>query len=73
MFVLGCPVATSRINEIPKQVGEAALLFNPSPVEEIAAAVCSQTKAENRLPIAGRDNFSKRLESIIGSVFNNTP
>lgn len=34
-FAMGCPVATSRIYGIPEQVGDAALLFDPSSVEEI--------------------------------------
>lgn len=34
-FALGCPVATSRIYGIPEQVGDAALLFDPSSTEEI--------------------------------------
>ena len=34
-FALGCPVATSRIYGIPDQVGDAALLFDPSSVDEI--------------------------------------
>ena len=38
-FALGCPVATSRIFGIPEQVGDAALLFDPSDVEEIAACI----------------------------------
>ncbi len=38
-FVLGCPVATSRIFGIPEQVGDAALLFDPADVNEIADCV----------------------------------
>lgn len=38
-FVLGCPVATSRIFGIPEQVGDAALLFDPDSVDEIAVCV----------------------------------
>ena len=38
-FVLGCPVATSRIFGIPEQVGDAALLFDPADVDEIADCV----------------------------------
>lgn len=34
-FVLGCPVATSRIYAIPDQLGKAALFFDPHSVEEI--------------------------------------
>lgn len=38
-FVLGCPVATSRIFGIPEQVGDAALLFDPADEGEIADCV----------------------------------
>ncbi len=38
-FVLGCPVATSGIFGIPEQVGEAALLFDPADINEIAECV----------------------------------
>lgn len=38
-FVLGCPVATSRIFGIPEQVGNAALLFDPADVNEIADCI----------------------------------
>lgn len=38
-FVLGCPVATSGIFGIPAQVGDAALLFHPENVDEIADCV----------------------------------
>ena len=38
-FALGCPVATSRIYGIPEQVGDAALLFDPSSVDEIHDAM----------------------------------
>lgn len=38
-FELGCPVATSNIYGIPEQVGDAALLFNPENVDEIAESI----------------------------------
>lgn len=38
-FALGCPVATSRIYGIPEQVGDAALLFDPSSAEQIHGAL----------------------------------
>jgi len=38
-FELGCPVAISNAYAMPEQVGEAALLFDPSSVEEIASAI----------------------------------
>ena len=38
-FVLGCPVATSNIYAMPEQLGNAALLFNPNSVQEIASTI----------------------------------
>ena len=38
-FCLGCPVATSRIYAIPEQLGDAALLFDPRNVTEIAQCI----------------------------------
>ena len=38
-FALGCPVATSRIYGIPAQVGDAALLFDPTSVDEIVSCL----------------------------------
>ncbi len=38
-FYLGCPVATSNIYGIQAQVGDAALLFDPKSVEEIADSI----------------------------------
>lgn len=38
-FALGCPVATSNIFGIPDQVGDAALLFQPDDVGEIAQCI----------------------------------
>jgi glycosyltransferase involved in cell wall biosynthesis len=38
-FALGCPVATSRIYGIPAQVGDAALLFDPSSTDEITSCL----------------------------------
>jgi glycosyltransferase involved in cell wall biosynthesis len=38
-FASGCPVGVSGIYGIPEQVGDAALLFDPSSIEEIAVCV----------------------------------
>lgn len=38
-FALGCPVAISGIYGMPEQVGDAALLFDPLSVHQIAASV----------------------------------
>lgn len=38
-FALGCPVAISGIYGIPEQTGDAALLFDPRSVDDIALAI----------------------------------
>lgn len=38
-MVLGTPVVTANIFEVPKQVGNAALLFNPEDIDDIAEKV----------------------------------
>ncbi len=71
-FVLGCPVATSRIFGIPEQVGDAALLFDPASVEEIAACVkelwqndetCERLReaGKRRAGAWGQEQFKERL------------
>lgn len=79
-FELGCPVATSRIYAIPEQVGDAALLFDPESVEEIADAMeqlwtddelCRQLieRGKNRSSLWGQEQFSERLVSYINEYF----
>lgn len=38
-FVLGCPVATSRIYGVPEQLGDAALLFDPESTDEMRTCI----------------------------------
>lgn len=83
-FALGCPVAVSRIYGMPGQVGDAALLFDPNSVDDIAAAIrqlwsddelCRSLadKGIERAAAWGPRRFSKRLEAILNSVLKNTP
>lgn len=75
-FVLGCPVATSGIFGIPEQVGDAALLFQPDDVEEIAECIqrlwtddqlCRQLveKGYERNRCWGESQFMERLLQIL--------
>lgn len=75
-FVLGCPVATSRIFGIPEQVGDAALLFQPDNTAEIADCVkrlwlddelCAmlQEKGFEQSKRWGERQFRERLEQIL--------
>ena len=82
-FVLGCPVAVSNIYGMPEQVGDAALLFDPNKVGEIADAiqrlwsddVLCRLLADNgrkRAAVWGTKQFSKKLEVILNSVLSST-
>ena len=75
-FVLGCPVATSRIYGIPEQVGDAAVLFDPNSIDEIAAtlerlwwddALCANLAELGRQRAAawGPREFATSLERIV--------
>jgi len=78
-FATGCPTATSRIYGIPEQVGDAALLFNPYSVEEIAHcinrlwkddALCAGLvkKGKERAAKWGQRQFNRRLLNIIDQM-----
>lgn len=79
-FELGCPVATSRIYAIPEQVGDAALLFDPESVEEIAEVMerlwrddelCRQLikKGKERSALWGQEQFNIKLTEYINGYF----
>jgi glycosyltransferase involved in cell wall biosynthesis len=72
-FVAGCPVAVSRVYGVPDQVSDAALLFDPSSVDEIAScmerlwtddALCADLaeKGRQRAREWGPDQFRERLQ-----------
>ena len=78
-FVAGCPVAISRIYGMPDQVGNAALLFDPNSVDEIAACMrrlwlddelCAELIKNGRQRAAawGQMQFNKRMSEIIETV-----
>lgn len=78
-FVAGCPVATSRVYGVPEQVGDAALLFDPKSVDEIAAvmerlwtddALCADlvSKGHRRSSEWGPEQFAARLRAIIETI-----
>lgn len=75
-FVMGCPVATSSVYGIPDQVGDAALLFDPKSVNEIAHCVkrlwsddelCQimVEKGKKRAAAWGKAQFNNRLLEIV--------
>jgi glycosyltransferase involved in cell wall biosynthesis len=78
-FALGCPVATSRIYGIPAQVGDAALLFDPSSVDEILLclrklweddALCESLveKGKQHAAAWGPPQFRDKLVKIVEAV-----
>jgi glycosyltransferase involved in cell wall biosynthesis len=80
-FVAGCPVATSRIYGIPEQVGNAALLFDPNSIGEIAG--CMERlwiddalratlieRGHERAANWGPPQFADRLRDIIETVIS---
>jgi len=78
-FACGCPAAVSDIYGMPEQVGDAALLFNPSSVEEIAKVMerlwvdddlCSQliSKGYNKTENWGQEQFGERLRHILEQI-----
>ncbi len=80
-FVAGCPVAISGIYGIPEQVGNAALLFNPESIDEIAGCIeklwiddelCADLVAKGRQRASqwGQKQFNERLSSIIERIIN---
>lgn len=80
-FVLGCPVAVSNIYGIPEQVGDAALLFDPNSVEEIAGCIerlwqddvlCASliSKGHARSVLWSQQRFSQALHGIVEKLTN---
>ena len=78
-FALGCPVAVSRIYGMPEQVGDAALLFDPGAVDEIADTIhrlwtddslCKLLKEKGlkKASAWGQPQFNNRLEEIVATI-----
>ncbi len=75
-FALGCPVAISNIYGIPEQVGDAALLFDPANMREIADvmyrlwtddSLCFSLseKGRKRAALWNNVSFQRRFADII--------
>ena len=80
-FASGCPVAISKIYGIPEQVGNAALLFDPSSETEITDIIYRLWSDDNlclNLSNLGREryqkwnhhHFSVRFHEIVQDVIN---
>jgi len=79
----GCPMAVSNIYGMPEQLGDSALFFNPSSVDEIASAMkrlwtdddlCRQlsTKGKKRATLWNQNLFNGKFQAIIEEVVRNT-
>jgi glycosyltransferase involved in cell wall biosynthesis len=78
-FASGCPVAVSNVYGMPEQVGDAALLFNPNSISEIAEIIrklwvddelCSKLKEKGLLKTEkwNQKHFGQRLLEIVEQV-----
>lgn len=78
-FILGCPVAVANVYGMPEQVGNAALLFDPNNIKEIAAVIkklwlddelCARLSEEGfkRIETYKQENFSRKIKEIVESI-----
>ena len=78
-FASGCPVAISKIYGMPEQVGDAALLFDPSSDTEIADVMCrlwTDDELCHKLSLLGRQrselwnqhHFNVQFHAIVKAV-----
>ncbi len=77
----GCPIAVSNIYAMPEQVGDAAILFSPESVDDIAAALkrlwkddalCAELTRKGRIRIKelSQLGFNERLLKILQGVLS---
>lgn len=80
-FALGCPVAVSGVYGIPEQVGDAALLFDPCSVQEMATTIRSlwlddelcrvlAARGIERSLLWNQKDFNNRLQNIMSSILD---
>jgi glycosyltransferase involved in cell wall biosynthesis len=78
-IAVGCPVAVSNIYGMPRQLGDAALYFNPTSVEEIAATletlwtddhICRRLTARGfqRASEWTQTHFNERFQEIVENI-----
>lgn len=77
----GCPLAVSNIYAIPEQVGNAAILFSPDSIDDIANALyklwtndrlCTElaSRGKNRIKELSQHGFNDRFLDILRDVLN---
>jgi glycosyltransferase involved in cell wall biosynthesis len=75
-LVAGCPIALSDVTSMPDRVGDAALIFKPDSVDEIADCIrrlwtddqlCAEMseRGKRRAKDWGQEQFNERLEEIV--------
>ena len=80
-FATGCPAAVSNVYAMPEQVGDAALLFDPTSTNEVTDviqrlwtdnALCADLvrKGFKRARLFTQANFNRRLHTIIEDVLS---
>jgi glycosyltransferase involved in cell wall biosynthesis len=78
-MALGCPVAASRIYGMPEQLGDAALYFDPTSVDQIAQAMkalwnddglCEELSRRGLIRSSqwNQSDFNQRLQDILEQV-----
>ncbi len=71
-FRAGLPVACSRVTALPEVAGDAALLFDPTAVDEIASAMLrlwTDGPLRNRLILEGRARASRSTWEEVGRTY----
>lgn len=80
-IALGCPVAVSNVYAMPEQLGDAALYFDPSSINEIAEAIerlwtddslCAELRERGFMQANkwNQSHFNKRLCKIVRNVLD---
>ena len=80
-FAAGCPVAISKRYGMPEQAGDAALLFDPDSVEDLAGCIrrlwtddflCTHLVERGRARAAawGPAQFARRLQVVVEDVIS---
>ena len=80
-FATGCPAAVSRVYAMPEQVGDAALLFDPASVSDMANvirrlwlddALCRELARRGREGAEqwADSHFAERLGAILRRVYS---
>jgi len=78
-FIVGTPVCASRVVALPEQVGDAAVLFDPTSVEDIARAIgdtFEDSALREQLVVRGRrriegltmENYAKELAVLLSRL-----